>query len=549
MRHDMVSHVRRTLTAVVLSTLIAFAAAAQVSEVIEVRVIEVEVVVVNAQGQPVRGLTKADFELREGGKQRDITNFYAVDHGQLLRESEPEAGKGTTAPEPPVPAPPTHFVFFVDNDHLELKQRNRILAALRKFVEANVKPGMDASLVTYNHEAKVRVPFTADPARIIAEIDVMENESARLLEQSSERRALIRRIDQNSPLVPPPHAEDPDQLWQAVMTFSESQGRSVENSLLAVSDAIKRFRGVPGRKVLVHVSSGLPLQPGLELMDYWRQTFQADPGTVNMAGLQVEKSGSFKRMIADANTAGITVDTIDAGGLTGSETSIETEGNTNARLDFALMRDNRRGPLQLIAAETGGRSIINENDFDRALLQIGADTTTYYSLGFRGEGKEGLRNVEVHVKQPGLTVHTAKAHSDRTAEERIRDTVESAFDFPFDANPLGVTLAVGAPHEDAGAFAVPLTVRVAPSKIVALPEAEGKIAHIRCYYEVRDSGGGSSALRVVDQNLTIEDVEKPRLLTRVSGMRLRRGKYTLSLAVRDLSTNETSYVQAPIEIP
>jgi VWFA-related protein len=541
--------VRRTLTAVVLSTLLAFAAAAQVSEVMEVRVIEVEVVVVDAQGQPVRGLTKADFELREGGKPRDISNFYAVDRGQLLRESEAEAGKSAPVPEPPLPAPPTHFVFFVDNDHLELRQRNRILAALRKFVEANVKPGMDASLITYNHEAKVRVPFTADPARIIAEIDAMEHESARLTEQSSERRALLRRIDQNSPLTPPPHAEDPDQLWRAVLTFADSQGRSVENSLLAVSDAIKRFRGAPGRKVLVHVSSGLPLQPGLELMDYWRQTFHADPGTVNMAGLQVEKSGSFKRMIADANTAGITIDTIDAGGLTGSETSVDTEGNGSARLDSALIRDNRRGPLQLIAAETGGRAIINENDFDRALLQIGADTMTYYSLGFRGEGKEGLRNVDVKVKRPGLTVRTAKAYSDRTTEERIRDAVESAFDFPIDANPLGVTLVAGAPHEDAGAFAVPLTVRVTPSMIVALPEAQGKVAHIRCYYEVRDSGGGTSALRVVDQDLKIDDMERPRQLTRVSGMRLRRGKYTLSLAVRDLSTNETSYVQTPIDIP
>ena len=224
-------------------------------------------------------------------------------------------------------------------------------------------------------------------------------------------------------------------------------------------------------------------------------------------------------------------------------------GATGGWLDSALMRDNRRGPLQLIAAETGGRAIINENDFDRALLQIGADTTTYYSLGFRGEGKEGLHNVDVNVKRPGLTVRTAKAYSDRTTEERIRDAVESAFDFPIDANPLGVTLVAGAPHEDAGAFAVPLTVRVTPSMIVALTEAQGKVAHIRCYYEVRDSGGGTSALRVVDQDLKIDDTEKPRQLTRVSGMRLRRGKYTLSLAVRDLSTNETSYVQTPIEIP
>src|SRR5258707_8475528 len=75
----------RALIAVALSSLFALAAAAQVNEVIEVRVVEVEVVVTDAHGKPVSGLTKNDFELREGGKPREITNFYAVDRGEIRR--------------------------------------------------------------------------------------------------------------------------------------------------------------------------------------------------------------------------------------------------------------------------------------------------------------------------------------------------------------------------------------------------------------------------------------------------------------------------------
>jgi len=97
----MVSIVRRFISAVVLFSLIAFAASAQVSEVIEVRVIEIEVVVVDSHGDPVRGLTKGDFELREGGQPREITNFYAVDRGQLLREPLPDAARDAPPPEPP----------------------------------------------------------------------------------------------------------------------------------------------------------------------------------------------------------------------------------------------------------------------------------------------------------------------------------------------------------------------------------------------------------------------------------------------------------------
>src|SRR4051812_41305069 len=150
----------RALIAVALSFLLPLTAAAQVSEVIEVRVVEVEVVVTDAHGKPVSGLTKYDFELREGGQLREITNFYAVDRGEIRRDETPAAKPQTAAaPAVHIPAPPTHIAFFVDNVHLDLRQRNRVLAAVRKFTETNVKDGVVASFITYDHDsAKVRVP-------------------------------------------------------------------------------------------------------------------------------------------------------------------------------------------------------------------------------------------------------------------------------------------------------------------------------------------------------------------------------------------------------
>src|SRR5258708_6369467 len=162
------------------------AAGAQVSEVIEVRVVEIEVVVVDAQGHPVSGLTKGDFELREGGKLREITNFYAVERGQLLREPAPAGAVRAAAAEAetPLPAPPTHLAFFIDNVHLDLRQRNRVLDAVRKFAEAHVKGGATASLITFDRTAaKVRVPFTSDKTKILAAIDERNHESPHRLEQ------------------------------------------------------------------------------------------------------------------------------------------------------------------------------------------------------------------------------------------------------------------------------------------------------------------------------------------------------------------------------
>ena len=59
--------------------LIAFSALAQqktpYGETLEVRVIDVDVIVTDRSGKPVTGLTRDDFELFENGKRKEITNF------------------------------------------------------------------------------------------------------------------------------------------------------------------------------------------------------------------------------------------------------------------------------------------------------------------------------------------------------------------------------------------------------------------------------------------------------------------------------------------
>src|SRR3970282_1751869 len=46
---------------------------------IEVNYVEVDALVTDAQGNPVRGLTKDDFEVREAGKPQAVTVFATVD--------------------------------------------------------------------------------------------------------------------------------------------------------------------------------------------------------------------------------------------------------------------------------------------------------------------------------------------------------------------------------------------------------------------------------------------------------------------------------------
>jgi hypothetical protein len=62
----------------ILFSTTAFAQLTQTSERIDVSVIEVDAVVLDASGKPVTGLKPRDFELRIGGRRTPVTNFYEV---------------------------------------------------------------------------------------------------------------------------------------------------------------------------------------------------------------------------------------------------------------------------------------------------------------------------------------------------------------------------------------------------------------------------------------------------------------------------------------
>ncbi|HKS25039.1 MAG TPA: VWA domain-containing protein [Thermoanaerobaculia bacterium] len=516
----------------------------QISESIEVHVAEVDVVVVDGAGKPVSGLTKADFELRVDGRVRDISNFYAAEG-----DRSPVTGDGaatppssvTSHPSPvtssPSPVPPTHVVVFVDEERLDLRERNRVLASLGKFVESHLRPGVDVAVIVFNHGLKTRLQPTRDSAKLHAIIDEISRETPRLNETLSERRRIMQMIDdavvengRRGGLL------SPDVIKQRMFVYGEHQITDLRQSLEAIELVMKRLRGATGRKVFVHVSSGLPLQPAVELYDYFERRLHQ---SISLDKVGLQQMSAYQYLVGAAQAAGVALYTIDASGLTGDEGS-NLQTNSVDHLDSHLMRDNLHGPLQMLADETGGKAIINENDFDRAFGEIEAQYTTYYSLGFRADSDKATHKIDVRVKRPGLTVRSARAYRGRDADERARDGVEAQFDFPSNENPLGVAIALGRIENGN----VPVRVAVAPEKLIVLE----KKAHVRCYFQMRNADGGTSPLRAVDEEIAVSDESAPVVL-RPIGMKLRPGKYTLSMAVRDLVSNDTSFVTRAIEVP
>ena len=88
-----------------LSLTLAGSLAAQTTETIDVRVMEIDAVVVDRKGNLVNGLTRDDFEVYVGGKRRQPSNFYAVRESLVVTEQDgsgveqPATASAQTAPD------------------------------------------------------------------------------------------------------------------------------------------------------------------------------------------------------------------------------------------------------------------------------------------------------------------------------------------------------------------------------------------------------------------------------------------------------------------
>ncbi len=145
-----------------------------------------------------------------------------------------------------------------------------------------------------------------------------------------------------------------------------------------------------------------------------------DPAAVTNRQGQQFADADLARELADltraANRANATIYTIDPRGLVGgAEMDDEvdmTEWNNHVRKTQDSMR--------VLAEETGGTAVINQNDFAKALKKIDAETSDYYVLGYYSSNPDPTRKrrqLEVKVNKPGVNVWARKGYALKTPKD------------------------------------------------------------------------------------------------------------------------------------
>lgn len=517
-----------------------------------VSVTNLDVVVTDGKGNRVTGLKKDDFIVIEDRLEQVVTNFSAIEQGRFVLPSDeaPPASAAAPALAPgaapaALPAPKTRVVIFIDNLHLAPFNRNRVLRNVEAFVRDNIKDNVEGMIVVWNRSLKIRRKFTNDGRDLSDVLKQVEEESALGQQALSDRRDVIQAIDDST---------SADQASGRVRTYCQSLDNDLTFTIDAMKTTINQLAGVEGRKILLHVSDGLPQSPGAELWKYISDKYR--DATMHSTSLfEFDRTSKYLGVVQAANASGVSLYTIDASGLS-VDSSVSAESRTQSqRIDTFLERNNLQSMLSLMAEETGGEAILNKNDVLSALKNIEKDYTSYYSIGYRSvrSGLDRPHKVEVKLKKKGFAVRARRSYLEKGVETKVREAVTSALFFPRDDNPLAVGLEVGkAVPADRQNFAVPVIIRIPYARLAMLPEGSTMRGRVVFYFVVIDSAGKQSELTT--QPVPIElDARKFDALARkdfIYDVKLIMipGGQKLSIAVRDDITNSTSYLQRAVFI-
>jgi VWFA-related protein len=388
-------------------------ASAQPPPVFRMRVdlITTDVIVRDSNGQFVADLTKNDFQVLEDGVKQDISSVELVHGGRtfnLQAPPPPPAQEGLILPaaKPTNDAAGRVFLFFVDDLHMDFNDTPRIRQLFKKMANSLIHDG-DMFGIVSTGTSSISIDMTYDKKR-------MDEAIAKISGSALKPKEIIEG---------PTTSEGPSEVrYRAHVAFSTAN--DICHNLEKVQNR---------RKAVIYVSNGYDFNPfeGARYADpnvigttnNTAQTFRNmgendyDPFTRQQnefadADLQRELS----ELTRSANRANATFYTIDPRGLVAGA-DIDQDVDPTEWNDYLRKSQDS---LRVIAEQTGGFATVNQNDFDKALKRIDAESSDYYVLGYYSNNPDPLkrtRKIEVKVNRPNMDIWSRKAYSLRPPPE------------------------------------------------------------------------------------------------------------------------------------
>jgi len=417
------------------------------------RLVQVNVLVRDGNGNPLTNLTKDDFTLQVSGKPHPIQLFSAE------RNVTPSPPPAQPAPQilsnRTLPDQPNLVIVLFD----ELNTTAMDVATARKHllhVFTNPELNSRTALYVLGNDLKILRDFIVDRAALAAAVAAHPS-APQFVTIGSELGDLA---DAAAPAAA-------TAMGRADLMVQDARdAHRVRVTLGALETIAAHIAGIPGRKTLIWVTGGLPFIIGFD-----PETFnKARVGERNLYAEALQAT----RMLSESD---VTIDVVDARGVqTDDQSDLRRRRSASGRYGETAFKVDRNYEAMVAAAkETGGEVFRNTNDIGRAVERAIEASSVTYTLGFyvpSGDLDGRFHPIKVSVKQRGTQPRCRTgflATPDVLSDKQVSGPLQSLLGSPLSRSDISLRLEI----RPEAANRLKLTVHIGPEGMT-LTEENGK---------------------------------------------------------------------------
>ncbi len=368
---------------------------------VAIDLVTTDVIARDGRDQFVADLTKDEIEIYEDGVAQELASMTLVHGGRVINlqaPPPPPAQEGIILPtsRPRNDAAGRIFLIIVDDLHLDFRNTGRIRDLFKRISRTLVHEG-DMFGIVSTGPSSLAIDLTYDHK-------ILEEAIKKITGNGLKPADIIQGQD---------GAEGPAEVrYRAHVAFSTA--RDIVTQLERITNR---------RKAVVWVSNGFDFNPFAESRLGEDPVFGGRMGQTREEGREFNRNYNQGAQFADAdlarelgdltrsaNRANATFYTIDPRGLVaGSDLDEQLDP-----VEFGEHVRKTQDSLRVLAEETGGIAIVNQNNFDKGLKRIDAETSDYYVVGYYSTNPDPLkrtRKIEVKVKRDGLNVWSRTSYT------------------------------------------------------------------------------------------------------------------------------------------
>ncbi|MBV8519367.1 MAG: VWA domain-containing protein [Acidobacteria bacterium] len=354
---------------------------------IQVNLVELPVTVTSTNGDPVRGLTKENFEIYDQGRKQDITNFEMIDFADSAQQ-QPSAATAEAAR----PAAARNFLLLFDLGNSSPTALVRARSAASDFVNKQVLPHDRVAVATIAPQQgfQLHANFSTDRKLATSAIDTL---GLPQLQQTGDPLLVTMKELGVTDIVPAVGANQKEavalETLQGISLASRrandaAQREYVDRQLHEFASMGAMLDRVPGRKQVILLSEGFDPkvlqghgnapseetraeQDASERGEIWNINSEARFGSSS-------SRSNLGAMVDSLRRSDVVLNAIDIQGLRGG-TDAKSIGTSQATSNDSLF---------LLTNDTGGTVFRNTNNLAGNFSQLLRTQEVTYLLAFNG---------------------------------------------------------------------------------------------------------------------------------------------------------------------